>query len=226
MSGREQILGRVRAAVGREGHGGDDETAARLRDHPRNLVPARAQLDRAACRQLFIDMAREADATVDLVVGVGAVPAALAEYLSAQNLPAEVAMAPDPALDDIPWDQVPLLAIRRGKAEPDDAVGITGAFAAVAETGTLLLASGAVRPTTLNFLPETHVVVLHAGQITGPYEDAWERLRAAFGGRLPRTVNFITGPSRSADIEQTLQMGAHGPRRLHIILIDDAAEEG
>jgi len=225
MSGRDQILGRVRAAVDREGHGGEDETAARLRDHPRNLVPARGQLDTAARRRLFLDMAREAAATVDIVAGADAVPAALAEYLSAQNLPAAVAMAPDPALDDIPWDRAPLVAIRRGKAEPDDAVGVTGAFAAIAETGTLMLASGAARPTTLNFLPETHVVVLYAGQIAGPYEDAWDRLRAAFGGSLPRTVNLITGPSRSADIEQTLQMGAHGPRRLHIILVDDAAQE-
>jgi L-lactate dehydrogenase complex protein LldG len=225
MSGRDQILGRVRAAVGRQDGDGADADA-RISGHPRNLVPARGQLDAAARRALFVDMAREADTSVDIVAGSDAVPTALADYLSAQNLPAEVAMAPDPALDDIPWDQAPLIAIRRGKAEADDAVGVTGAFAAIAETGTLMLASGADRPTTLNFLPETHVVVLHAGQIAGPYEDAWDRLRAAFGGSLPRTINLITGPSRSADIEQTLQMGAHGPRRLHIILVDDAAEEG
>jgi len=224
MNGRDQILGRVRAAVRRD-HGGEEGAAARLRDHPRNLVPARGQLDPVACRQLFVDMAREAAATVTVVAGTAAVPAALAEYLSAQNLPAAVAMAPDPALDDIPWDRAPLLAIRRGKAEASDAVGVTAAFAAVAETGTLLLVSGADRPTTLNFLPETHVVVLRAGQIVGPYEDAWDRLRAAFDGALPRTLNFITGPSRSADIEQTIQMGAHGPRRLHIILIDDGGED-
>ena len=87
-----------------------------------------------------------------------------------------------------------------------------------------MLTSGAAGPTTLNFLPENHIVVLKASQIVGPYEDAWDRVRAAEGeGRLPRTVNFITGPSRTGDIEQTLEMGAHGPRRLHIILVEDEA---
>ena len=87
-----------------------------------------------------------------------------------------------------------------------------------------MLASGPAAPTTLNFLPENHIVVLKASQVVGPYEDAWDRLRAANGeGRLPRTVNFITGPSRTGDIEQTIQMGAHGPRRLHVILVEDEA---
>ena len=90
----------------------------------------------------------------------------------------------------------------------------------LAGTGTLLLASGPDHPTTLNFLPETHVVMLRASQIAGPYEDIWDKVRATFGSDLPRTLNFVTGPSRSADIEQTLQLGAHGPRRLHIVIVD------
>ncbi len=146
-------------------------------------------------------------------------------YLRAQNLPARAVMAPDEKLDAIPWSETPLLRLRRDKATGKDTVGIAAAFAAIAETGTLMLVSGAGRPTTLNFLPETHIVILRGDEIVGPFEDAWDRVRAAFGEDLPRTVNLITGPSRSADIEQTLQMGAHGPRRLHIVLIDDDAEE-
>ncbi len=89
-----------------------------------------------------------------------------------------------------------------------------------------MLVSGPQSPTTLNFLPETHIAVLRASRMVGPYEDAWERVRALYGrGGLPRTVNFITGPSRSADIEQTIQLGAHGPRRLHIVLIEDGLDE-
>ena len=86
-----------------------------------------------------------------------------------------------------------------------------------------MLLSGPDHPTTLNFLPDTHIVVLRASQVVGPYEDAWARLRAA-ATAMPRTVNFVTGPSRTADIEQTIQLGAHGPRRLHIVLIDDAGD--
>jgi L-lactate dehydrogenase complex protein LldG len=99
-------------------------------------------------------------------------------------------------------------------------------WAGIAETGTLMLPSGPERPTTLNLLAETEVVVLRASAIVGPYEEAWDRLRARgrdalSGGIMPRNIMFVTGPSRSADIEQTLELGAHGPRRLHILLVDD-----
>ena len=111
-------------------------------------------------------------------------------------------------------------------ARDSDLMGITGAFCAVAETGTLMLPSDPARPTTLNLLAETEIVVLRASRITGPYEDAWDMLRAerqdaVTGGFMPRNVMLVTGPSRSADIEQTLELGAHGPRRLHVILVDD-----
>ena len=96
----------------------------------------------------------------------------------------------------------------------------------MAETGTLALASGPAAPTTLNLLPDTHIVVLPSSAVVGALEEVWTQLRARFGeGAMPRTVNFITGPSRSADIEQKLQMGAHGPRRLHILLVDGADQE-
>lgn len=219
MSARDRILGRLHGALGQSGRAPGVE--ARLREHRRNVVPDRATLDPAACRDLFVAMAEEAAATVRRVRSDAEVPGALAEYLAQQNLPARVAMAPDPALDPIPWDAAELLEIRRGRAEPTDEVGVTGAFAAIAETGTLMTVSGEAHPTTLNFLPETHVVVLRADAVVGPIEDAWDRLRDRFGEGMPRTVNFVTGPSRSADIEQQLQMGAHGPRRLHIILVDD-----
>ena len=94
------------------------------------------------------------------------------------------------------------------------------ALAGVAESGTLVLTSGVDNPTTLNFLPETHIVALRAEDIAGDYETVWEVIRKKYGpGQMPRTVNYITGPSRSADIEQKLLLGAHGPRRLHIIVV-------
>jgi L-lactate dehydrogenase complex protein LldG len=118
----------------------------------------------------------------------------------------------------------PLLAIRRGRAEPGDAVSLTPCLAAIAETGTLLLVSGAHTPTTLNFLPDTHIIVLRAGQVVASYEDGWDLVRARSKdgpGGWPRTVNLITGPSRTGDIEQRIILGAHGPRRLHIVLVDE-----
>lgn len=224
MSGaRDQILGVIRAGLGRGRLEGAALATAerRLAEHRRNLVPARATaLDEAGRVALFIAMAEEADATVARVASGDAVPEAIAGYLSGRNLPARLVIAPDPKLDAIPWDSQPLLELHRGLAAPEDAAGITGAPAAIAETGTLMLASSPETPTRNNFLPDTHIVVLHAGDIVASYEDGWDRLRAA--GAMPRSVNFITGPSRTGDIEQRLVLGAHGPRRLHIVLVEDA----
>ncbi len=222
--GRDQILSGIRNGL-RRGKLDAAATAAleaRLKDHRRNLIPARAAaLDRAGQIALFVKEAETVDATVARVASLDEVPGAVADYLSRQNLPARLVMTPDPQLDAIPWDKRPMLTIRKGRAEPDDAAGVTGSFAAIAETGTLMLVSGPETPTRNNFLPDTHIVVLRASQVVAAYEDGWDRLRAT--GSMPRTVNFITGPSRTGDIEQRLVLGAHGPRRLHIVLVDDAA---
>ncbi len=226
MSGaRDQILSGIRAGLGRGRLTADaaKEVEARLAAHRRNLVPARAAaLDRAGQVKLFIAEAREVDATVAEVAGTAAVPEAIADYLSRQNLPSRLVVTTDKQLADIRWEARPLLAIRRGRAEDGDAVGVTACFAAIAETGTLMLVSGPDSPTRNNFLPDTHIVVLRKHQVVACYEDGWDRLRAA--GAMPRTVNFITGPSRTGDIEQRLVLGAHGPRRLHIVLIADAED--
>jgi L-lactate dehydrogenase complex protein LldG len=225
--GRDDILGGIRKALKRGRLAPDvvDALRARLEDPRRNLIPARATaLDDAARIALFVAMAEEVQTTVARVAGLADVPGAVAAYLASENLPAEFVMAPDAALDAIPWDERPLLRRRRGKAEPGDQVSVTPAFAGVAETGTLMLTSGPETPSTLNFLPDTHIVVLRADQVLPTYEEGWTRLRER--GAMPRTVNFITGPSRTGDIEQRIQLGAHGPRRLHIVLVDGQPADG
>lgn len=221
MSGRDAILGRVRGSLGRGPLEGAAREAAqaRLDGHPRGIVPARSDRDRAGQSDLFVEMAKGVDSTVDRVASPDDVPGAVGDYLAQHNLGADIRMAPDARLDDIDWSRRPTLSITKGASQGDDEVSVTAAFAGIAETGTLLLHSGPASPTTLNFLPDNHIVVLRASQIVGPYEDAWDALRQA--GALPRAVNFITGPSRTGDIEQTLMLGAHGPRRLHIILVED-----
>jgi L-lactate dehydrogenase complex protein LldG len=217
---RERILGAVRQALRRGEAAGTETAASRIADHRRNLIPARADLPRAEQIALFETWAVQQAASVARVSDAAAVPGALAEFLKAENLPAEIRMAPDPELEELPWSDQPMLTVTKGPAREPDAVSLTGALAGIAETGTLMLHSGPAGPTSLNFLPETHVVVLPAERVVASYEDGWDLLRSRFGGgTMPRTVNFITGPSRTADIEQTIQLGAHGPRRLHIILV-------
>jgi len=220
MSSREAILGGLRAALGRaEGDGARQAVAARLAARATHPIPARAQVPHDEQVELFRRLAGEVGATSEILPGPAAVPEAVTRYLAQQNLPAEAAIAPDPELRAIPWHERPMLALKPGRTHGDDLVGITGAFAAVAETGTLVTHSGAHHPTTLNFLSETHIVVLPKARILGTYDEVWKRLRAV-PGFVPRTVNFITGPSRTADIEQTIQRGAHGPRRLHVLIVD------
>jgi len=231
MSARDDILGGIRRALNRGPV--PAETAAALAErvaaHRRNLIPARAAaLDPPGRIDLFVAMAEEVQTTVARIASDEEVPAAVARYLASENLPAELVMAPDPSLDTIPWDTRPLLAIRRGRAEAGDAVSLTPCLAAIAETGTVMLVSGPDTPTTLNFLPDTHIIVLRAGQVVASYEEGWDLVRArsqsASGDASrgwPRTINLITGPSRTGDIEQRIQLGAHGPRRLHIVLVGE-----
>jgi L-lactate dehydrogenase complex protein LldG len=226
---REAILADIRRSLKRGPLGPEKaaELDARIAAHRRNLTPARATtLDHARQIDLFVTMAQEVQATVARLSSAADVPEAVARYLAAENLPAELVMAPDPSFDEIPWAKTPLLDIRRGRAEAADAVSLTPCFAAIAETGTLMLVSGANTPTTLNFLPDTHIALVHADQVVASYEDGWDRLRAADSGSeggsaLPRTVNFVTGPSRTGDIEQRIVLGAHGPRRLHILVVEN-----
>lgn len=140
-------------------------------------------------------------------------------YLDRQGLERELVAAPHPWLVGLSWPDE--LTLHRRAVRDGDRAGITVAFAGIAETGSLVLLSGPQTPTTLNFLVDDFICLLPAQRILAHLEDGWDRLRAEIGG-LPRAVNLITGPSRTADVEQTIQLGAHGPRRLHVILVEDA----
>jgi L-lactate dehydrogenase complex protein LldG len=222
MTSREEILGRIRRSLGVTS--GDMTRRAavtdRLQRPPAGVIPARGQIDPEARVQLFMQKAAGVQASVERVDGPQAVPAAVADYLRRHNLPQAVRMGDDPRLAAIEWAREPQLTVSHGRSHGDDLVCVSHAFAAVAETGTLALTSGPDNPTTLNFLPDVHVVVLAAEDVAGDLETVWTRLRALHGaGVLPRTVNLVSGPSRSADIEQTLLLGAHGPRSLHIVVV-------
>jgi L-lactate dehydrogenase complex protein LldG len=221
MSARDAILGRIRRSlgVGTNDPGRRAIVISRLESTPKGVIPARGRLPPAEQKALFRKMAEKVSATVAEIATRDDVPKAIAEYLRGHNLPAQVRIGEDPLLTRLPWETTPL-EVTRGPSAGNDPVAVSHAAAAVAESGTLVLTSGLENPTTLNFLPETHIVVLAAKDLAGDYETVWAKLRTRYGrGRLPRTVNLITGPSRSGDIEQTIVLGAHGPRRLHIIVV-------
>jgi len=222
--GRARIMRSLRRGLKRDEVSAEIrvQLTARLAEPKCNLVPARSDKTADARVALFTKMAESVQASVLRVPDASQVPNAIAHYLADNNLPSDFVMAPDKTLDVYPWTKCPLLNIRRGKAVDADQVSVTAAEMGFAETGTLMLTSDATRPSTLNFLPENHIVVLRANRIAGGYEEGWRLLRKNGGPNfMPRTVNMITGPSRTGDIEQTMQLGAHGPRRLHIIIVED-----
>jgi L-lactate dehydrogenase complex protein LldG len=226
---RDAILGAIRRGLKRGPLPADQQAmlAARLAAPPRHPIPARSRLPRPAQIALFIRNVEKEFGTVERVPDLAAIPAAVADYLAAQNLPARLVMAPHPELAAIDWSSRPLLQREARRARDTDTVSLQHGWAGVAETGTILFPSAPTRPTTLNLLPETEIVVLRAAAVVGAYEEAWDRLRAESrdaltGGFMPRNIMLVTGPSRSADIEQTLELGAHGPRRLHVLLVEEA----
>lgn len=223
MSGRQAILSKVRASLA---EAGDDAARravveARLAKPPKGVIPARGKLPDDARVDLFETLATKFAATVERVRSPADVPKAVAAYLRAKNLPAAVRVGADRRLAAMPWDRQKALEIRSGPSDGDDEAGVSHAFGGIAETGTLVMTSGKDNPSTINFLPEHHIVVVDAADIDGDMENVLAKVRKKYGrGKMPRTLNFITGPSRSGDIEQKIILGAHGPRALHIIVVD------
>ncbi len=213
MSARANILTRIRTAQGRAVTVRSDEreaVAQYIAAHPQGPRP---QVD-ADIEARFRDRALNLATTIDEVKTVAEIPAAVARYLRGLNLPMAGVCWPEFAALD--WAAEGLKVETRA-ARGDDLVGITGAFCAIAETGTLMMCSGPDTPPAASLLPETHIAVVLRSRIVTGMEDAWALLRAERGA-MPRAVNFISGPSRTADIEQTVTLGAHGPYRVHVLL--------
>ena len=203
---RADILGRLRGAVSRQ-------VAEHAAHRPRAVMSA------IETQALFIERLGAARGTVERLKSLDQVPDAVARYLAGQNLPARVTLAPGVAAK-LDFSSGALATDTDLPLEDGIAV-LTGCIAGVAETGTFVAASGADIDPRLNYLAETLIVLVGGGQIMPAYEDVWTMLRVRTGLEAPRLVSFITGPSRTADIEQTIEWGAHGPRRLHVLISEE-----
>lgn len=224
MSARDEIFASVRRSLHVTGAEAPRRAAVadRLGNTPSGVIPARGKGDGATQLATFAAEAVRAAATITEIASAAEIPQEIARYLREHNLPATLRVGGDERLSELPWSET-ALEVGRGPSDGHDLNAASVAFAGIAETGTLALVSGADNPTTLNFLPDNHVVVVFAEDVVGDMESVFARLRTSYGaGQAPRTLNFITGPSRSADIEQTLLYGAHGPRRLHIVVVNPA----
>ncbi len=214
MNARDNILGRIRAALGRSRPLTETETIPLrtvLRENRRGPLPTMNWEPVSRFRERCLSLSSTLDDAPDLQQ----VPAAVKRYLTTSHLPGACVCSPQFA--GLDWAGIGL-AVEVRPATAEDAVGVTGAYCAIAETGTLMLLSGASNPMTNSLLPETHIAVVSASRILRCMEDGWDLLRREHGP-LPRQVAFISGPSRTADIEMTLVIGIHGPYRVHVILV-------
>lgn len=218
MSGREAILARVRAAARQRTEDDaerEDRVAGRIIRHEPGLVPRQGASSGHGRLTQFLNKLDQASATVGRISSLAELPRVIARELRKRGLPAEVRMGAEPMFRSLDWS---VLKASIGPGRPVEPVTLSRAEFGMAETGTLVLCSGLDNPVTLTFLGETHFVVLRRSDIMAGFEDMWAAFRAR--GLDPRTVNMVTGPSRSADIGQQLQLGAHGPMALHVFLID------
>ena len=204
--GRERVLGPIRQSLERGAQS------------PEAIVPLRGSGPRPAFSgplvDRFVAKMQEKAATVERLASLAEVGAAVARFVAA--VPAGPALRVSRALAGIDWPAQ--LTVQHGAAQREDETSVTPCFAAVAESGAVVTLSGADTPSTLNFVPDTHIVVVHTSQVVAHCEDVWAQWRTS-GLPMPRTVNIISGPSRTADIEQTLVIGAHGPYRVHVLLV-------
>jgi L-lactate dehydrogenase complex protein LldG len=220
---RAAILQRIRTNQRRSGlptdaeRGPAEEYMARHPAGPRPLLAGDLKVH-------FRQMAERMASTVDDVATLADAPPAVARYLLSQGLAPRAVVWPQ--LGALAWAAAGLdVEARRPKRDEShgaDLVGITGCFCALAETGTLVLTSSGDTPASTHLLPETHIALVPASRIVAGMEDAFALMRAERGGvanMMPRVVNMVSGPSRTGDIEQTIVLGAHGPYRVHIIIV-------
>jgi L-lactate dehydrogenase complex protein LldG len=218
---RDAVLAKVRAALGKTGDRAQAMAAAHAyvaaHEHgPRPAMPADLV-------ERFLRRATDMESTVERIATIAQLPKAVARYIDALDLDPSLAEQKShrgvcwPEFAGLDWSDAGL-AIEARPAQGKDRLGITGTFCAVAETGTLVITSGSATPTASMLLPDTHVAVVRPDRIVAGMEEAFALIRAECG-TMPRAVNFVSGPSRTGDIEQTIVVGAHGPFRVHIIVV-------
>lgn len=217
---RDRILGEIRKRT--EKNEPPSRLRARLKDPPVHTIPARARRGEAERLSLFVRMAELAKAEVVRIKTPAAFPEEVRRLLAERGLPPEVLASREPALLGLPWAAAGL-RLRHGRAGAEDRTGVALALAGVAETGGLLFAASPASPMTLHLLCDLHVVLLPEERLCGTAEEAFHFLSRSADGALPSAVTLVTGPSRTADIEQRIALGAHGPREVHIVLAGRAA---
>ena len=215
---RDEILASIRS-------GAASARAPSGADSPPDGAPVadsgdQERMDRETLIADFMRYAAEEAATSERVAGPADIPGAVVRYLRAHDLPLRAIAAGEVVAGGPDWSATPDLDIARGPLRPDGDTVVTGCFAGLAEAGAVVTVSSDGYPNEVHFLAATHIVVVPADRIVVEYEAFWSVVEKQFGADLPRSINWIVGPSRTADLGVPSKLGAHGPARLHLIIMD------
>lgn len=212
-SARSEIFARLRALS-------RGDSAARIELECRSLgsAPAPAPPAPEVCQAFLINVMKN-QGSVECVGTRGEAVKAIGQYLYAHFRSHRLVAGNDPRLAAMPWRDAGVLP-RFGSLETGEPAALSFAQLGVVETGAVVTWTGRANPAANNLLPEHHIVLVDAADLVPTMEKAWERINQEMEkiGR-PRGINFIAGPSSTADIEGQLVYGAHGPRRWHVILL-------
>lgn len=198
MSSRDEILSSIRSR--------------RLIQTPRP-GPYRAPPTEGDLAESFVKKLSAQYADVRVLDSMADVPDAIADILRGRNMAAQIHIPPDSELASL---ALPNVEVKREPPGQFDAA-VTFASFAIAETGTLAYAAGKGSPASWHFRPVLEIAIVRAGTVVAELEDVLTALRAK--GGLPSTLNLVSGPSRTGDIEQTMELGAHGPKNLAALVL-------
>ena len=209
---RAELLARVRTALGSERHRPSTEVGV-LDPLTRLCAPA------PTLAQTFLDRAAAAGCRVHQC-RAAAVHSTIAGFLRDATARGVVLGVADQRLRLMAQKAIADAGARCEDAAMLDAdTGITDADAAMAETGSVVIASGPHRPRTASFGPLVHIVLVPASRVVPDLLDLWPR--SAAREATPSSLVLISGPSKTADIEGILITGVHGPSVVHVLLVED-----
>ncbi len=214
-SAREQVFGDIRQSLAKLGSSVRD-TAQTEYDRIMSTDTPSPVVDGLLVDN-FLTKHGAVHGTSKIVGNYAEVPGAVREFLDTHDLPSKMIMGSSQFLEDFDWPDHWQIETR--VARKTDNVSVTDAVCAIAETGTIMLVSSPTASSTHAFVPENHVVIINAGEVVRHLDDALRLASSKIDNRTSG-VHMVTGPSKTADVEQTIQYGAHGPRRLHVIIVD------
>lgn len=207
---RRVILQKIRTATKSDEYSREDNI---LRTKTKKNISA--EINYISKLENFISKLEQAKATVSVVSHKNDIIGEIHKYVTQYHISSAIMVDNQTDLVSLDWKDVDSTA----QYDPKTLfTSVSFATLGVEETGALVMLSSPSSPTGMNFLPDHHFIVLDADKVVKTTEDVWTQLNKS-GEPLPRTINLITGPSRTADIEYEIQIGAHGPKSLHVIIV-------